>query len=139
LPTSRNEPNWLPPDEVIDTAQDVVSRTGEPFHLRDGGALESALNRPKNHWEYGEDDLLTLAIILIIGIARNHPFLQGNKRTAFISAEMFLNLNGYSLQIADSPILGEALDRLIERKISEEDFHLAVQDFIEETGQDELG
>jgi death on curing protein len=116
-----------------------VSRTGEPFHLRDGGSLESALNRPKNHWEYGEDDLLTLAIILIIGIARNHPFLQGNKRTAFISAEMFLNLNGYSLQIADSPILGEALDRLIERKISEEDFHLAVQDFIEETGQDELG
>ena len=79
--------------------------------------------------------MLTLAIILLVGIARNHAFLQGNKRTAFISAEVFLNVNGYSLQIVDSPILGEALERLIEGKISEEDFHLAVQDFIQETDQ----
>lgn len=79
--------------------------------------------------------MLTLAIILLVGIARNHPFLQGNKRTAFIAAEMFLNINGYSLRIADSPHLGETLERLILREISEEDFHLAVQDFIEETGQ----
>ena len=79
--------------------------------------------------------MLTLAIILLVGIARNHPFLQGNKRTAFIAAEMFLNINGYSLRIADSPQLGETLERLILREISEEDFHLAVQGFIEETGQ----
>ena len=135
MPTSRSEPVWLPLDDVIDTAQDVVAETGEPFVLLDAGRLESALTRPKNHWEYGEDDMLTLAIFLLVGIARNHPFLQGNKRTAFISAEMFLNVNGHSLQIVDSPILGEALERLIEGKISEEDFHLAVQDFIQETGQ----
>jgi death-on-curing protein len=101
--------------------------------LLDYGKLESALNRPKNHWEYGEDDMLTLAILLLIGIAQAHAFLQGNKRTGFISAEMFLNANGYSLQIADTPLLGEALERMIEGKITEEAFHLAVQNFIQET------
>jgi death-on-curing protein len=84
--------------------------------------------------------MLTLAIVLLVGIARSHPFMQGNKRTAFIGAEIFLNINGYSLQIRDTPLLGEALVRLIKREISEDDFHLAVQDFIEETGQTaELG
>jgi death-on-curing protein len=120
---------------VIETAQEEVAKTDEPFALLDAGRLEGALARPINHWEYGEDDMLTLAILLLVAIARSHAFLQGNKRTAFISAEMFLNINGYSLQIADQPILGEALDRLIIRKITEEDFQLAVQDFIQETGQ----
>jgi death on curing protein len=112
-----------------------VAKTGEPFFLRNAGLLESALARPRNYWEHGEEDMLTLAIILLVGIARNHPFEQGNKRTAFIAAEMLLNINGYSLQIADSPHLGEALERLILREISEGDFHFAVQGFIEETGQ----
>jgi death-on-curing protein len=97
------------------------------------------LARPINHWERGQEDVLILAIILLIGIARNHPFLQGNKRTGFYAAEMFLNANGYSLKIADSPILWESLDRLIMKEISEDDFHLAVQDFIEETGQGDPG
>jgi prophage maintenance system killer protein len=61
------------------------------------------------------------------------------KRTGFYAAEMFLNANGYSLKIADSPILWESLDRLIMKEISEDDFHLAVQDFIEETGQGDPG
>jgi death-on-curing protein len=135
LPTSRSEPSWLPVEEVIDTAQDVVAETGEPFVLLDAGLLESALSRPRNHWEYGEDDILTLAIILLMAIARNHAFLQGNKRTAFICAEMLLTINGYSLAIRDSPILGVALERMIVGEILEEDFHLAVQDFIRETDQ----
>jgi death-on-curing protein len=135
LPTSRSEPNWLPLEEVLDITQEVVAKTAEPSVLLDAGKQESALARPRNHWEHGEDDTLTLAIILIVGIAQNHAFLQGNKRTGFIAAELFLNINGYSLQIADSPILGETLQRMIDHKISEEDFHLAVQDFIQETGQ----
>ena len=68
----------------------------EPFVLLDAGQASKARSlHSKNHWEYGEDDMLTLAIILLVGIARNHAFLQGNKRTAFISAEVFLNVNGY--------------------------------------------
>lgn len=74
--------------------------------------------------------MLTLAIILLVAIARNHAFLQGNKRTAFICAEMLLEINGYTLAIRDEPILGAALDRMIQGEISEEDFHRAVQDFI---------
>ena len=132
MPISRNEPNWLPIEAVIDTAQDVVAETGEPFELLDAGLLESALSRPRNYWEYGEDDILTLAIILLVGIARNHAFLQGNKRTAFIAAEMLLQINGYTLAIRDEPILGDALDRMIQGIISEEDFHLAVQDFVKD-------
>lgn len=133
MPTSRNEPNWLPIEEAIDTAQDVVAATGEPFGLRDAGLLESALSRPKNYWEYGEDDMLTLAILLLVAIARNHAFIQGNKRTAFICAEMFLEANGYSFALRDSEILGETLDRLIQSEISEEAFRQAVQDHISET------
>jgi death on curing protein len=79
----------------------VVAATGEPFALLDAGKLESALARPINHWEYGEDDVLTLGIILLIAIAQSHAFLQGNKRTGFYAAEMFLNLNGYSLIASD--------------------------------------
>jgi death-on-curing protein len=116
-----------------------VTDTGEPYVLLDYGKLESALNRPRNKWEYGEDDILTLAISLLTAIGQAHAFLQGNKRTAFISAEMFMNINGYSLRISDVPILGEALERLIERKISEEEFALAIQDFLQETGQDDDG
>ena len=63
--------------------------------------------------------------LLLVGITRNHAFLQGNKRTAFISAETFLDFNGYTLKIIDLPILGETLERMIEGKIPEEDFHLA--------------
>jgi prophage maintenance system killer protein len=66
-------------------------------------------------------------------------FLQGNKHTWFCAAEMFLNANGYSLKIAVSPFLWESLNRLMMKEISEDDFHLAVQDFIEETGQGEPG
>jgi death on curing protein len=113
----------------------VVTDSREPYALLDYGKLESALNRPRNRWEFGEDDILTLAILLIVAIGQAHAFLQGNKRTAFISAEMFLEINGYSLQIRDSPILGEALERVITHELSEEAFGLAVQDFLEETGQ----
>jgi death-on-curing protein len=113
----------------------VVTDSREPYVLLDYGKLESALNRPRNRWEFGEDDILTLAILLIVAIGQAHAFLQGNKRTAFISAEMFLEINGYSLQIRDSPILGEALERVITHELSEEAFGLAVQDFLEETGQ----
>ncbi len=130
MPTSRSEPNWLPIEVAIDTAQDVVGETDEPFVLLDAGLLESALSRPRNHWEYGEDDILTLAIILLVAIARNHAFIQGNKRTAFICAELFLEINGYTLSIRDDEILGDALTRMIEGEISEEDFRSAVENSV---------
>ncbi len=61
--------------------------------MRDLGALESALARPVNRWSYGEDDICSLAASYAFGIARNHPFADGNKRTAWVAARLFLDLN----------------------------------------------
>ena len=66
--------------------------------LRDAGLLESAIARPMNSHSYGEDDLFILAATYAEGIARNHAFQDGNKRTAFQSADMFLFLNGVQLR-----------------------------------------
>jgi len=65
--------------------------------LKDVGLLESALARPVNKHAYGEDDLCALAAAYAFGIARNHPFADGNKRTAWVLARLFLDLNGVRL------------------------------------------
>lgn len=65
--------------------------------MRDAGAMESALARPVNRWSYGEDDLATLAAAYAFGVASNHPFVDGNKRTAWVLARLFLTLNGATL------------------------------------------
>ena len=65
--------------------------------MRDAGALESALGRPVNQWAYGEDDRCALAATYAFGIARNHPFTDGNKRTAWVLARLFLRLNGTAI------------------------------------------
>ncbi|MGM4958115.1 type II toxin-antitoxin system death-on-curing family toxin [Bradyrhizobium sp. 604_D8_N2_3] len=114
-----SEPNWLPLDVVVETNRDAVLATGEPFHVRDIGLLESALHKPVHHWHYGQHDLAELAVQLFLGIAHNHPFEQGNKRTAWTAALMFLEANGYELQhMLDSDKLGEFLTRIVDRKIS---------------------
>ena len=62
--------------------------------VRDAGLLESALQRPVNKFAYGEPDLFDLAAAYAYGIARNHPFVDGNKRTALVASFTFLKLNG---------------------------------------------
>ena len=68
--------------------------------IRDAGMLDSAMARPQNLVQYGDPDAAALAAAYAFGIARNHPFIDGNKRTAFVVMELFLLLNGYDL-IAD--------------------------------------
>ena len=65
--------------------------------VKDAGLLDSAVARPLNKHGYGEDDLCALAAAYAFGIARNHPFADGNKRTAWVMARLFLRLNGVSL------------------------------------------
>lgn len=75
----QSEPLWLEPAEVTELNRQIVAATGEPFGLRDTGMLASALDRPRNRWAYqGEDDAVALAVTLLFGIVRNHPFTQGN-------------------------------------------------------------
>ena len=69
--------------------------------MRDPGLMASALARPVNRWAYGEDDLATLAATYAFGVARNHPFVDGNKRTAWVLARLFLALNGIALRFDD--------------------------------------
>ena len=79
---------------------------GRSSGLRDEGLLESALARPHNLWGYGTPDIVDLAAAYGFGIARNHPFADGNKRTSLVVTELFLELNGWELTAADADIVG---------------------------------
>lgn len=75
--------------------------------MRDGGLLEGAMMRPQTKFGYGIDDMAILAAAYGFGIARNHPFIDGNKRTALVVMETFLGLNG--LQFASDNVVVAAL------------------------------
>jgi death-on-curing protein len=89
-----NEPIWLSAELVIGFHGEQLREFGGPSGIRDRGMLESALGRPQNKWSYGETDLAALAAAYAFGIARNHPFVDGNKRAALLSIIVFLGLNG---------------------------------------------
>lgn len=114
-----NEPVWLTADLLVEFNGLTVSQTGEPHVVQDLAGLESAVARPINHWHYGEGDVVALAVALMLGIARNHPFLQGNKRTAFAAADYFLYLNGYDLSVADGVELADVIVDAIRGDVSE--------------------
>lgn len=90
----RVEPVWIEVEVALAVHDRQLAEHGGPSGLRDAGALESALTRPVNRWAYGEDDRCALAAAYAFGIARNHPFADGNKRTAWVLARLFLRLNG---------------------------------------------
>lgn len=73
--------------------------------IRDEGMLESALGRPLQKEAYGQPDLSDLAAAYLFGIVKNHPFIDGNKRTGFAAADLFLYFNGYSLETANEDII----------------------------------
>jgi death-on-curing protein len=89
-----SEPRWLTDREVRVAHERQLVRFGGPAGIRDAGALESALMRPVNRWHYGETDLAALAAAYGFGLARNHAFIDGNKRIAFVALLLFLRLNG---------------------------------------------
>jgi death-on-curing protein len=117
-----NEPIWLTDSQVIEINRRLVAETGEPHFLRDAGLLSSALARPKNRWVYGDPDVVALAGILLLGIGQNHPFEQGNKRTALSAAAAFLLLNGYTLVAPDGEPLGKFVEQSITGEISQSVF-----------------
>ena len=89
--------NFLDQAVVIAIHDRQLAEYGGAAGVRDAGLLDSALSRPQNKHAYGEDDPFVLAASYAFGIARNHPFLDGNKRTAWVSARTFLALNGKAL------------------------------------------
>jgi len=93
-----SEPRWLTRSEVERIHEKVIDAGGGSHGLRDASLLESALARPKNLHSYGEKDHFQLAASYAEGISRNHSFVDGNKRTAFQSADIFLYNNGIELK-----------------------------------------
>jgi death on curing protein len=92
-PGNANEPTWLTADLVKAIHEKQLRIFGGPAGLRDEGALESALGRPQNRFAYGSPDLAELAAAYAFGIAKNHPFVDGNKRAALLALVTFLGLN----------------------------------------------
>jgi death-on-curing protein len=92
-----SEPEWLDIDTVLDFHAEQLSLFGGADGIRDHGLLESALARQLNKFGYGENSIAALAAAYGFGIARNHPFIDGNKRTALASMIVFLGLNGMDL------------------------------------------
>lgn len=88
-----NEPFWLTSRMIIAIHDEQLTIHGGASGLRDGGMLESPLDRPKNRWSYEQADLAELAAAYAFGIARNHPFVDGNKRTALLALYTFLGVN----------------------------------------------
>jgi death-on-curing protein len=94
-----SEPRWLDTSIVLDVHAEQLALFGGADGFRDLGLLESALARPINKFGYGESDLAALAAAYAFGIARNHPFVDGNKRAAFASIIVFLGLNGFEFDV----------------------------------------
>lgn len=87
------EPVWLSPELVIAIHDEQLAEFGGASGLRDAGALESAIARPLNQYHYGKTELAALAAAYGFGLSRNHAFVDGNKRTAFLAIVTFLGLN----------------------------------------------
>jgi death-on-curing protein len=95
------EPIWLSPELVIAIHDEQLKEFGGAQGLRDAGALESAIARPLNQYHYGNTDLSALAAAYGFGVARNHAFVDGNKRTAFLCIVTFLGLNDIELDVPE--------------------------------------
>jgi death on curing protein len=93
---------WLDPNVIIAIHTEQLAEHGGGTGVRDAGLLDSALARPQNTAAYGDPDVFELAAAYAFGIARNHPFVDGNKRTAYVAAELFLLLNGWELIATDA-------------------------------------
>ena len=93
---------WLNADVLQAVHLEQLAEHGGGAGTRDEGLFESALARPQNLALYGQPDAFDLAAAYAIGIAKNHPFIDGNKRTAYVAMELFLVLNGFELAADDA-------------------------------------
>lgn len=117
-----SEPVWLSAELVIAIHEEQLRIYGGPPGIRDRGMLESALGRAPNKWSYGETDLAALAAAYAYGIAKNHPFVDGNKRASLLSLITFLGLNGVDFVVAEADaaaaILGLAAGEIEEEGLT---------------------
>jgi len=112
---------WVLPEAISFLHQKQLEQHGGLDGVRDQGALESALARPEMLAHYGTPDAAALAAAYAHGIARNHGFIDGNKRTAWLSANVFLEKNGYALDTNESEAI-RTMQALAAGEVSEDAF-----------------
>lgn len=115
------KPIWINPRLVLALHEELIIEHGGQAGIRDEGLLEAALARPEQIFSYSDPDLFDLAAAYISGIIRNHPFVDGNKRTAFLVGALFLEINGKYLIAREAETTHAILD-LVTKKLSEEEF-----------------
>ena len=93
---------WLQDRVVIAIHDEQIAEHGGSAGIRDAGLLSSALARPINQASYGEPSIFDLAASYAYGVIRNHPFIDGNKRTGFLVAYVFLSINGWELRLSEA-------------------------------------
>jgi death-on-curing protein len=93
---------WVDKQALLLLHGESLSEHGGSGGIRDEGLLDSALGRPLNLEAYGKPDFADLAASYAIGIAKNHPFVDGNKRAAFLATGLFQYLNGYRLSVSQA-------------------------------------
>jgi death on curing protein len=118
------EPIWIDVIDAVIMHDRELAMHGGSTGIRDSGLLESALARPRNHWAYAETvpSLPVLAAALAFGISSNHPFVDGNKRTALVASFVFLDVNGLEVTATQEDayltILGLAAGEISEEQLA---------------------
>jgi death-on-curing protein len=96
---------WISEAVVRAVHGEQLAQHGGAPGIRDDGLLASALGRPRNLAAYGDPDCAALAASLAFGLARNHPFVDGNKRSAFVAGALFLELNGHRFTASEADVV----------------------------------
>ena len=115
------EPYWLTRDECLALHDMMLAQYGGCPGIRDEGLLESALARPQQLHHYGKPGMPEMAAAYTVGIVKNHPFLDGNKRTGFMLGAGFLERNGYEFTATEAEVVIRTL-ALAAGEMSEADY-----------------
>ena len=115
------EPLWIDRDDALAIHDMMLAQHGGLAGVRDFGLLDSGLNRPRHLFAYGKAALADLAAAYAHGIVQNHPFNDGNKRTGFLVAATFLEVNGRVVGVTEADVVTSTV-ALAERKMTEAEY-----------------
>ena len=107
----KKEPLWIEERDALAIHDRLLALHGGATGLRDRGLLESALARPRQHHAYAKTpDVVEMAALYTAGIVRNHPFVDGNKRTGFVIGVLFLELHGFDFKASEADATQAIMD-----------------------------
>lgn len=122
-----SEPFWISEDIAIAIHADQIAQHGGSMGIRDENLLSASLARPRHLFTYGKPTIFDLAAAYGYGLAKNHPFIDANKRTAFAVMATFLEVNGYSFDVPEMHVVV-----MIERLATDQENQDAIAKWLEE-------